>query len=257
MIVARANHTGAIANYFREGLSDINTVADSYRTIEDRIIAGDSGKRPIFRTNDDLGVEATVNRKSHNKLFFSKFYEGTALPSLFANESGYFLSDFSQPAYYLSECFSETYTKLTRITLGGYSKENVKIKAVGNLIGSVNSSSLPSIENGFVSCIITRSGLPYYYVRNDGQGYYISDTVEATTDISPWKEDSGDICCCIIHCETSLTSVKFEKVKDTFLSLPYDAAAFGATYFVESNSSADISSTKVNEINRFLSKTLV
>ena len=159
MIVARANHTGVIANYFREGLSDINTVADSYRTIEDRIIAGDSGKRPIFRTNDDLGVEATVSRKSHNKLFFSKFYEGTALPSLFANESGYFLSDFSQPAYYLSECFSETYTKLTRITLDGYSKENVKIKAVGNLIGSVNSSSLPSIENGFVSCIITRSGL--------------------------------------------------------------------------------------------------
>lgn len=257
MIVARANHTGVVSHYFREGLSDINMVADNYRTIEDRIIAGDSGKRPVFKTNDDLGVEATGNRKSHNKLLFSKFYEGTALPSLFASESGYFLSDFSQSAYYLSECFSETYTKLTRITLDGYSRENVKVKAVGNLIGSVNSSNLPSIENGFVSCIITRSGVPYYYVRNNEQGYYISDTVEATTDTSPWKEDSEDICCCIIHCETPLSSEKFEKVKDTFLSLPYDAAAFGATYLVESSSSADLLSTKVDEINRFLSKTLV
>lgn len=257
MIIARVNHTGAIANYFREGLSDINTVADSYRVLDDLIINKDSGRRPLFRTNDDLGTEASSNMKNHDKLLFDNFYEGTALPSLFANKDGYLLPDFSQYAYTLSSCYSSTSSGLVRNFIDEYSRKKVKVKAIGNLLGSVNSLDLPAITGGFTCCVITRSGDPCFYVNNSDKSWYITDKEgeEATTDTSPWRIYTGDICCSLIHCNTALDDVELKKVKEAFLSLT-NARAFGASHFVESSESRDLTAAKVAEINSYLSKTL-
>lgn len=255
MIIARVNHTGAIANYFREGISNINTVASSYRVLDDIIVGGDSGRRPTFRTNDDLGTEASSNMKNHDKLLFDSFYEGTALPSLFASKDGYLLPDFSQYAYTLSSCYNPTSSKLVRNLIDGYSRKRVKVKAIGNLLGSVNSTDLPVITGGFTCCVMTRSGDPCFYVNNSDKSWYITDEEETTTDTSPWRTYTGDICCSLIHCNTALDDVELKKVKETFLSLT-NASAFGASHFVESSESRDLAAAKIAEINSYLNKTL-
>lgn len=254
MIIARATHLGVISHFFREKLSDINTTASRYKMLDDAIAGVTSDRHPTFNANDDLGIEATDRRKGHNKLFFDGFYEGTALPSLFASKNGYFLSDFSQYAYTLKSCFSPTSNKLERKLLD-YSRKGIKVKMIGNLLGSETGSRLPDISTGFTSCVITRLGVPRFYVRNKGQSYYITNEVEETSDVSPWREDTGDICCSLVHCEEGLSDAEFKKVKESFMSIT-EAGALGSVHFVENSDSADLTAAKVSEINTYLSRTL-
>ena len=76
MIIAKANHTGTVAHYFREAGTSVDLTPSKFRTIDDIIAKVDSGKRPVFKTNDELGTEASANtQKLHYKLYFDRFVE--------------------------------------------------------------------------------------------------------------------------------------------------------------------------------------
>src|SRR5574344_1397109 len=147
MIIAKANHTGTVAHYFREASTSVDLTSSKYRTIDDIIAGVDSGKRPVFKTNDELGTEAsTSTQKLHYKLYFNNIVEGSAVAECFAKKAGYFLPDFSQNAYSLASYFGADIA--TPLEIGGrftYEKKDVKLKMIGNILGSVNSASLPTI----------------------------------------------------------------------------------------------------------------
>lgn len=257
MIIAKANHTGTVAHYFREAATAVDLTPSKFRTIDDIIAGVDSGKRPVFKTNDELGTEASAaTQKLHYKLYFDRFIEGSAIANLFARKDGYFLPDFTQNGYTLESYFGADIA--ASLVVGGrftYDKRAVKLKMIGNILGSVNNDILPVIVGGFTSCIVTRSGVPYLYVSNRGTSYYISTVEEETTDISPWRDGTSDICCSLIHCDTALTDEEFAIVRKSFLGL-VDLKLFGSVNFTESGGSSDLSAAKVAEVNSFLSETL-
>ena len=252
MIIAKANHAGTVAHYFREASTSVDLTSSKYKTIDDIIAGVDSGKRPAFKTNDELGTEASVPQL-HYKLYFNSFIEGSAAADFFAKKTGYFLPDFSQKAYTLASYFGSGELKP-----GGsfeYNRSDVKLKMIGNILGSVNSTSLPEITGGFTSCIITRSDVPYFYVSNGNKSCYIGTELEETADTSPWKNGTPDICCSLIHCNTALTSTEFDAVKLAFLG--FAASGFlGSANFTESSDSRDLTAAKIAEVNSFLSETL-
>lgn len=257
MIIAKANHTGTVAHYFREASTSVDLTPSKFRTIDDVIAEVDSGKRPVFKTNDELGTEASLSsQKLHYKLYFNSIVEGSPIPEFFAKKTGYFLSDFSQNAYTLASYFSSDAT--APLVIGGrftYDKKSVKLKMIGNILGSVNSTDFPTITGGFTSCIVTRSGMPCFYISNGTESYYITTVLEPTTDTSPWRNGTSDICCSLIHCDTTLTSEEFNAVKTAFLG--FTASGFlGSINFTESNESSDITAAKITEVNSFLSETL-
>ena len=257
MIIAKANHTGTVAHYFREASTSVDLTPSKFRTIDDIIAEVDSGKRPVFKTNDELGTEASLSsQKLHYKLYFNSIVEGSPIPEFFAKKTGYFLPDFSQNAYTLASYFSSDVT--TPLIIGGrftYDKKSVKLKMIGNILGSVNSTDFPTITGGFTSCIVTRSGMPCFYISNGTESYYITTVLEPTTDTSPWRNGTSDICCSLIHCDTTLTSEEFNAVKAVFLG--FTASGFlGSINFTESNESSDITAAKITEVNSFLSETL-
>ena len=257
MVIAKANHTGTVAHYFREASTSVDLTSSKYRTMDDLIAKADSGKRPVFKTNDELGTEASAStQKLHYKLYFNKIVEGSAVAEFFAKKAGYFLPDFSQNAYTLASYFgADISTPLTIDDRFTYSKKDVKVKMVGNILGSVNSVSLPTITGGFTSCIVTRSGVPYYYISNGTENYYISTRLESTTDTSPWRSGTSDICCSLIHCNNELTAEEFDAVKTVFLGITA-SNLLGSANFTESNESKDLTTTKIAEVNAFLSETL-
>lgn len=255
MIIAKANYTGTVAHYFREASTSIDLTSSKFRTIDDIIAEVDSGKRPVFKTNDELGTEASANtQKLHYKLYFDRFIEGSPIADFFAKKDGYFLPDFSQNGYTLESYFGTA----ASLVVGGrftYNKKEVKLKMIGNIIGSVNNSILPNIVDGFTSCIVTRSGVPYFYASNGGTSYYISTTEEKTTDTSPWRIGTTDICCSLIHCNAALTNEEFVAVRKAFLGLT-DSKLFGSVNFTESSGASDLPAAKIAEVNNFLSETL-
>ena len=257
MVIAKANHTGTVAHYFREASTSVDLTSSRYRTIDDIIAGVDSGKRPVFKTNDELGTEASVStQKLHYKLYFNTIVEGSAVAEFFSKKAGYFLPDFSQNAYTLASYFGADIA--TRLEIGGrftYERKNVKLKMVGNLLGSVNSASLPIITGGFTSCIVTRSGVPYFYVNNGNKSYYIGTNLEATTDTSPWRNGTSDICCSLVHCNSELTAEEFDAVKTVFLGITA-SNLLGSVNFTESSDSKDLTTTKIAEVNAYLSETL-
>lgn len=257
MVIAKANHTGTVAHYFREASTSVDLTSSKYRTMDDLIARTDSGKRPVFKTNDELGTEASAStQKLHYKLYFNSIVEGSAAADFFAKKAGYFLPDFSQNAYTLASYFgTEVTAPLTIDDRFTYSKKDVKVKMVGNILGSVNSASLPTITGGFTSCIITRSGVPYYYISNGTESYYIGTRLESTTDTSPWRSGTSDICCSLIHCNNELTAEEFDAVKTVFLGITA-SNLLGSANFTESNESKDLTTTKIAEVNAFLSETL-
>lgn len=257
MIIAKANHTGTVAHYFREASTSVDLTPSKFRTIDDIIAEVDSGKRPVFKTNDELGTEASPSaQRFHYKLYFNSIVEGSPIPEFFAKKTGYFLPDFSQNAYTLASYFSSDVA--TPLVTGGrftYDKKSVKLKMVGNILGSVNSSNLPAITGGFTSCIVTRSGVPCFYINNGTESYYITTVLETTTDTSPWRNGTSDICCSLIHCDTALTDQEFSTIKTVFLGFT-TSGFLGSINFTESNESSDITAAKITEVNSFLSETL-
>ena len=257
MVIAKANHTGTVAHYFREASTSVDLTSSKYRTIDDLIAGVDSGKRPIFKTNDELGTEASVTtQKLHYKLYFNNIVEGSPIPEFFARKTGYFLPDFSQNAYTLASYFSSDVT--APLVIGGrfdYDKKSVKLKMVGNILGSVNSTSLPVITGGFTSCIITRSGVPYFYISNGTESYYIGTELESTTDTSPWRNEISDICCSLIHCSNELTTEEFDTVKTAFLGITA-SNLLGSVNLTESNESKDLTIAKIIKVNTYLSEDL-
>ena len=255
MVIAKANQTGTIAHYFREASTSVDLTSSKYRTIDDLIAGVDSGKRPVFKTNDELGTEASAStQKLHYKLYFNGIVEGSPIPEFFAKKPGYFLPDFSQNAYTLASYFSPDVT--TPLVIGGrfdYDKKSVKLKMVGNILGSVNSTSLPAIIGGFTSCIITRSGVPYFYVSNGTENYYIGTELESTTDTSPWRSVISNICCSLIHCNNELTTEEFNTVKTAFLGITA-ANLLGSVNLTESNESKDLTVAKIIKVNTYLSE---
>lgn len=256
MIIAKANHTGTVAHYFREAATSVDiTNPNKFRTMDDLIAGVDSGKRPTFKTNDELGTEASASaQKFHYKLYFDKFIEGSAVAGFFAKKDGYFLPDFSQNGYTLESYFGSDMS--TPLVVGGsfdYDKRDVKLRMIGNIIGSVNSDTLPVIVGGFTSCIVTRSGVPYFYVSNGATSYYISTVEESTTDTSPWRNETSDICCSLIHCDAALTDEEFTAVRKSFLGLT-GSKLFGSVNFTESSESSDLPAAKIAEVNSFLSE---
>ena len=257
MIIAKANHTGTVAHYYREASTSVDLTSSKFRTIDDIIAEVDSGKRPVFKTNDELGTEASVStQKLHHKLYFNSIVEGSPIPEFFAKKTGYFLPDFSQNAYTLASYFGSEVT--APLVIGGrftYEKKDVKLKMIGNILGSVNGSNLPAITGGFTSCIVTRSGVPCFYISNRTESYYVTTVLEATTDTSPWRNGTSDICCSLIHCDTALTDQEFSVIKTVFLG--FTASGFlGSVNFTESNESNDLAAAKITEVNSFLSETL-
>lgn len=257
MIIAKANHTGTVAHYFREAGTSVDLTPSKFRTIDDIIAGVDSGKRPVFKTNDELGTEASTNtQKLHYKLYFDRFIEGSAVADFFAKKDGYFLPDFTQNAYTLASYFGADIS--TPLEIGGrftYEKKDVKLKMIGNILGSVNSASLPTITGGFTSCIVTRSGVPYFYVSNGTKSYYIGTNLENTTDTSPWRSGTSDICCSLVHCNNELTAEEFDAVKTVFLGVTA-SSLLGSVNLTESSDSKDLTTTKVAEVNAYLSETL-
>lgn len=257
MIIAKANHTGTVAHYFREAGTSVDLTPSKFRTIDDIIAGVDSGKRPVFKTNDELGTEASANtQKLHYKLYFDRFIEGSAVADFFAKKDGYFLPDFTQNAYTLASYFGADIS--APLEIGGrftYEKKDVKLKMVGNLLGSVNSASLPTITGGFTSCIVTRSGVPYFYVSNGTKNYYIGTELEDTTDTSPWRSGTSDICCSLVHCNSELTDEEFDAVKTVFLGITA-SNLLGSVNFTESSDSKDLTTTEITEVNAYLSETL-
>ena len=257
MIIAKANHTGTVAHYFREAGTSVDLTPSKFRTIDDIIAGVDSGKRPVFKTNDELGTEASANtQKLHYKLYFDRFIEGSAVADFFAKKDGYFLPDFTQNAYTLASYFGADIS--APLEIGGrftYEKKDVKIKMIGNILGSVNSASLPTITGGFTSCIVTRSGVPYFYVSNGTKSYYIGTNLENTTDTSPWRSGTSDICCSLVHCNSELTDEEFDAVKTVFLGITA-SNLLGSVNFTESSDSKDLTTTKIAEVNAYLSGTL-
>ena len=257
MIIAKANHTGTVAHYFREAGTSVDLTPSKFRTIDDIIAGVDSGKRPVFKTNDELGTEASANtQKLHYKLYFDRFIEGSAVADFFAKKDGYFLPDFTQNAYTLASYFGADIS--APLEIGGrftYEKKDVKIKMIGNILGSVNSASLPTITGGFTSCIVTRSGVPYFYVSNGTKSYYIGTNLENTTDTSPWRSGTSDICCSLVHCNSELTDEEFDAVKAVFLGITA-SNLLGSVNFTESSDSKDLTTTKIAEVNAYLSGTL-
>ena len=257
MIIAKANHTGTVAHYFREAGTSVDLTPSKFRTIDDIIAKVDSGKRPVFKTNDELGTEASANtQKLHYKLYFDRFIEGSSVADFFAKKDGYFLPDFTQNGYTLESYFGADMT--ASLVVGGsftYDKKAVELKMVGNILGSVNSDILPVIVGGFTSCIVRRSGVPCLYISNGDTSYYISTVEEATIDTSPWRDGTSDICCSLIHCDTALTDKEFTAVRKSFLGLTA-SKLFGSINFTENSGSSDLSATKVAEVNSFLSETL-
>lgn len=257
MIIAKANHIGTVANYYREASTSVDLTSSKFRTIDDIIAEVDSGKRPVFKANDELGTEASVStQKLHHKLYFNSIIEGSPIPEFFAKKTGYFLPDFSQNAYTLASYFSSEVT--APLVVGErftYDKKNVKVKIVGNILGSANSTSLPAITGGFTSCIVTRSSVPCFYISNGTESYYVTTALETTTDTSPWRNGTSDICCSLIHCDTALTDHEFGVIKKVFLG--FTASGFlGSVNFTESNESNDLAAAKITEVNSFLSETL-
>ena len=59
MIIAKANHTGTVAHYFREASTSVDLTPSKFRTIDDIIAEVDSGKRPVFKTNDEIETKAS------------------------------------------------------------------------------------------------------------------------------------------------------------------------------------------------------
>ena len=257
MIIAKANHTGTVAHYFREASTSVDLTPSKFRTIDDIIAEVDSGKRPVFKTNDELGTEASSSaQRFHYKLYFNSIVEGSPIPEFFAKKTGYFLSDFSQNAYTLASYFSSDVT--TPLVIGGrfnYDKKSVKLKMVGNILGSANSTSRPTITGGFTSCIVTRSGVPFFYVSNGTENYYIGTELESTTDTSPWRSVISNICCSLIHCDDELTTEEFDAVKTAFLGITA-SNLLGSVNFTESNESSDITAAKITEVNTYLSEDL-
>ena len=257
MIIAKANHTGTVAHYLREASTSVDLTPSKFRTIDDVIAEVDSGKRPVFKTNDELGTEASSStQKLHYKLYFNSIVEGSPIPEFFTKKTGYFLPDFSQNAYTLASYFSSDVT--TPLIIGGrftYDKKSVKLKMIGNILGSVNSTDFPTITGGFTSCIVTRSGVPYFYVNNGNKSYYIGTSLEATTDTSPWRNGTSDICCSLVHCNSELTTEEFDAVKTVFLGITA-SNLLGSVNFTESSDSKDLTTTKIAEVNAYLSETL-
>ena len=257
MIIAKANHTGTVAHYFREASTSVDLTSSKYRTIDDLIAGVDSGKRPVFKTNDELGTEAsTVTQKLHYKLYFDRFIEGSAAADFFAKKAGYFLPDFSQNAYTLASYFGAEVTAPPVIGESfTYNKKDVKLKMVGNILGSVNSANLPTITGGFTSCIVTRSGTPYFYVSNGTKSYYIGTELESTIDTSPWRNGISDVCCSLIHCNNELTTEEFDTVKSAFLGITA-SNLLGSVNLTESNKSKDLTTAKIIKVNAYLSEDL-
>ena len=257
MIIAKANYVGTVAHYFREASTSVDLTSSKYRTIDDIIAGIDSGRRPVFKTNDELGTEASASTQGlHYKLYFNRIIEGSPIPEFFAKKTGYFLPDFSQNAYTLASYFSSEVT--APLVIGGrftYEKRDVKLKMIGNILGSINSSSLPIITGGFTSCIVTRSGVPCLYISNGTENYYITTALEPTTDTSPWRNGTSDICCSLIHCDTALTDQEFSAIKTTFLGFT-TSGFLGAINFTENSESENLTTAKIAEVNAFLSETL-
>ena len=136
-----------------------------------------------------------------------------------------------------------------------YEKKDVKLKMIGNILGSINGSSLPIITGGFTSCIVTRSGVPCFYISNGTENYYITTALEPTTDTSPWRNGTSDICCSLIHCDTALTDQEFSAIKTIFLGFT-TSGFLGAINFTENSESENLTTAKIAEVNAFLSETL-
>lgn len=257
MVIAKANHIGTVAHYFREASTSIDLTSSKFRTLDDIIAGVDSGKRPVFKTNDELGTEASASTQGlHHKLYFNRIVEGSPIPDFFAKKTGYFLPDFSQNAYTLASYFSSDVT--APLEIGGrfaYEKKDIELKIVGNILGSVNSTSLPVVTGGFTSCIVTRSGTPYFYVSNGTKSYYIGTKLEPTADTSPWRNETSDICCSLIHCDSELTTEEFNTVKTVFLGITA-SNLLGSVNLTESNESTDLTATKIIEVNTYLSTDL-
>lgn len=255
MLIAKANYTGVVANFFREKVATIDTVASHYKIAGDLLSGVTTSRVPNIKSNDAISIENTASRASHNKLAFDLFYEGSPLPQLFKEKTGYYLQDFSQNAYTLASYFGQINLSSRLDVTSPFSVDlsAEKLKMVGNLIGTVTSSSLPLISGGFTSCIITNQGKPYLYLDNSGERYYIGSEIEATDDQCPWRTRIGEICCNFIHCNSMLSQEELSCVKSTFLSLG-DANKLYSSNIIESTGAADIPATKIQEVNNILQR---